>query len=153
MDARKSYDFCVSVCKTNFTDHHTPDTRHDFRDLVLVCKRHDCYCTQKFRAFPFLPIKRCKRLQRYIKSNHFKMPLNVFSTTSTYSNSIVYRLFYCWKITSICSNISKTGINLWVVYTCNIKALESTYERWEKGECTLYRWPKSWEICGCTRPF
>ena len=26
-------------------------------------------------------------------------------------------------------------------------------ERWEEGECTLHRWPKLWEICGCTRPF
>ena len=24
---------------------------------------------------------------------------------------------------------------------------------WEEGECTLHRWPKSWKICGCTRPF
>ena len=38
-------DFCVSVGKTNFTDHHTPDTIKGFKDFVLVCKMHDCYCT------------------------------------------------------------------------------------------------------------
>ena len=38
-------DICVSVGKTNFTDHHTPDTINDFRYSVLVCKMHDYYCT------------------------------------------------------------------------------------------------------------
>ena len=38
-------DFCVSVGKTNFTDHHAPDTINGFKDLILVCKMHDCYCT------------------------------------------------------------------------------------------------------------
>ena len=99
---RKCY-FCVSVCKTNFTDHHTPDTINGFRDSVLVCKMHNCYCAirKNFEHFHFFPsdllIKRCKRLQwlDYMKTNHFKMLLNVFSTTYTYSNCIVYRLFYC----------------------------------------------------------
>ena len=31
-------DFCISVGKTNFTDHHTPDRINDFSDSVLVCK-------------------------------------------------------------------------------------------------------------------
>ena len=37
-----------------------------------------------------------KRLQLlgYMKINHFKMPLNLFSTTFTCSNCTVYRLFY-----------------------------------------------------------
>ena len=53
MDARKKCDFCVSVFKTNFTDHHTPDTIHSFRDSVLVCKMHECYCTicKNFKHF------------------------------------------------------------------------------------------------------
>ena len=38
-------DFCVSVCKANFTDHDTPARRHGLTDSVLVCKMHDCYCT------------------------------------------------------------------------------------------------------------
>ena len=44
-----------------------------------------------------LLIQRCKRLQwlDYMKTNHFKMLLNVLSTTYTYSNCIVYQLFYC----------------------------------------------------------
>ena len=45
-DACKKSDFCVSVCKTNFTDHHIPDTIHGLVDLVLVCKMHECI--QKF---------------------------------------------------------------------------------------------------------
>ena len=52
-------DICVSIGKTNFTDHHTPYTIKGFRDSVLVCKMHDCtvlYDTQKFKAFPFLLI-------------------------------------------------------------------------------------------------
>ena len=28
----------------------------------------------------------------------------------------------------------------------------SKYKRWEEGECAFRCWPKSWEICGCTRP-
>ena len=38
-------DFCVSVVKTNFADHHTPDTINGFRDSFLVCKMHNFYCT------------------------------------------------------------------------------------------------------------
>ena len=41
-------DFCVSVCKTNFTDQHTSDIIHGFRDSVLVGKMPDCYSSQKF---------------------------------------------------------------------------------------------------------
>ena len=41
-----------------------------------------------------------KRLQwlDYMKTNHFKTLLNVFSITYTYSNCLVYRLFYYCKI-------------------------------------------------------
>ena len=38
--------FCVSVCKTNFIDHHTPNTIHGFRGSILVCEMQD---TQKVR--------------------------------------------------------------------------------------------------------
>ena len=38
-------DFCISVGKTNFTDHDTPYTINVFRNSVLFCKMHDCYCT------------------------------------------------------------------------------------------------------------
>ena len=40
----------------------------------------------------------------------------------------------------------------WMVYVCNMKS-SGKYERSEEGECTLHCWPKSWEICGCTRPY
>ena len=43
--------FCVSVGKTSFRDHDTPDTIKGFTDSVLVCKMHDCW--QKIPAFPF----------------------------------------------------------------------------------------------------
>ena len=47
----------VSVCKTNFADHHTPDTIHGYKDSVLICKMHDCSCTirkhfEHFHSFP-----------------------------------------------------------------------------------------------------
>ena len=106
-------DFCISVCKTNFTDHHKPGgclsnnwkhsflpflfassiylayifeasyytlvmsvrkkssadlsefekyvvpncIQYSFRDSVLVCKMHDCYCTicKYFENFLSLP--------------------------------------------------------------------------------------------------
>ena len=31
--------------------------------------------------------------------------------------------------------------------TDNMKS-SGKYEKWEEGECTLHRWPKSWEILG-----
>ena len=42
-------------------------------------------------------------------------------------------------------------MNLRIVYMCNMKSF-GKHERLEEGECTLHRWPKSGEICGCTRP-
>ena len=51
----------------------------------------------------------------YIKTNHFKMLLNVFSTYTylfkLYSISIILLL----KITNICGKKSKIGMNLWMV--------------------------------------
>ena len=35
-------------------------------------------------------------------------------------------------------------MNLWMVYTCNMKS-SGKYKRWGEGECTLHRWPKSWD--------
>ena len=51
-------DFCVSFCKTNFTDHSTPDTIHGFRDSVLVRKVHQGYCAicKNFEHFDSLPL-------------------------------------------------------------------------------------------------
>ena len=117
--------FRVSVCKTNFTDHHTPDTINGYRDSVLVCTMQDRYFTirKNFEHFHSLSSGlRIKRLQRldHMETNHFKMLLNVFSTTHTYSNSKVYRLLlnrYYIKnnLTNICSKISKIGMNFWMV--------------------------------------
>ena len=52
-----------------------------------------------------------------MKTNHFKKFLNVLSLIYTYSNCMVYRLFYFWQISEI-------RVNLWKVYTCNMKGLE-----------------------------
>ena len=47
--------FCVSVRKSNFTDHHTPNTIHSFRYSVLVCKLHDCMMHKNFEHFHSFP--------------------------------------------------------------------------------------------------
>ena len=45
MDAHKSAIFAFNFVKPDhFTDHHIPKTIHGFRDSVLVCKMHGCYC-------------------------------------------------------------------------------------------------------------
>ena len=109
--------FCVSVGKTNFTGYHTPDTINGFRDSILVCKMHDCHCTirknfQHFHSFSsgLLIKQQGKGLQwvGYVKTNHFKMLLNVFNTRYTY-------LLLKNNLTNICSKISKIGMNLWMM--------------------------------------
>ena len=75
--------------KKYFTDHCTPSTINGFRYSVLVW--YDCYC------------KICKNFEQHSipsqvitmdrldkKKKHFKMLLNVLSTTYTYSNCILY---------------------------------------------------------------
>ena len=124
-----------------------------FRVLLLYCIYcQPCYCTirRNFRAFLFLAIKR----------NHLKMFLNVFSSTYTNSNcrvEISIILLLKNNLTNICSKVIYEWFmngfrNLWLVYTCNMKS-SGKYKGWKEGECTLHRWPKSREICGCTRPF
>ena len=92
MEAHKS-----AIFTFQFTDHDTPDTINVFRDSALVCKMHDCYCKRRkklehFQSFLSAARLSDKRLQwlDYMKTNHFKMLLDVFSTTYTYSNCIVY---------------------------------------------------------------
>ena len=99
----QKYDFCVSVCKTNFTDHHIFNTIHCFRDSVLVCKMHDCMIRkmlEHFHSFPSSDASDYKitRLNEKEKKNTSKCFLNVFNITYTYSNCIIYQLFYCWEI-------------------------------------------------------
>ena len=92
----QKYSCCVPIGKTNFTDRDKPNTINGFKDLVLVCKMRDCYCTirKNFEHF-HQAAGDCNEYTSHMKTNHFKMYLNVFSTTHTYSNCIVYRLFYC----------------------------------------------------------
>ena len=111
-------DFCVSVGKTNFIDHHTTDTMNGFRDSVLVCKMHDCYCTIR---------KNFEHFHSYqaLKTNHFKMLLKVFSTTKDVKEwhyiylpklySILIILLLKNNLINICSKIIKIGKNLWMV--------------------------------------
>ena len=48
--------FCVSVRKSNFTNHHAPNnTIHSFRYSVLVCKLHDCMMHKNFEHFHSFP--------------------------------------------------------------------------------------------------
>ena len=80
--------FCVSVCKTNFTDHHLPNTIHCFRDSFPVCKMHRCMTRKNFEHFHSLPSTQAMQAitRGGLGTNHFKMLLNVFSTTYTHSN-------------------------------------------------------------------
>ena len=124
-------DFCVSVDKTNFTDHHTPDTINGFRDSVLFCKMHVCYCTirknfQHFHSFSSgLLIKQCKRQaiaivrlylwkQTISKCFWTYLALHIFIQIVEYIDySIAKKLKNNWS--NICSKMSKAGINLWMV--------------------------------------
>ena len=82
--------------------------------------------------------------------NAFKCIWHYIYLFKLYSTSII--LLPKNNLTNIWSKIGKTGINLWRVYTWNMKS-SGKYERREEGECTLHRWSRSWEICGCTSPF
>ena len=82
---------CVSVGKTNFTDHHTPDTIKGFRGQILVCKIQVCYCTirkifERFHSFSSgLLIKRCKRQAILMVRLYENKPLqNVFECIKHY---------------------------------------------------------------------
>ena len=87
----QKWDFCISVCKTNFTGHHTPNTIDGFGDSVLVCKMHSCMIHKNFELFHSFPSSDASDYNGYnIKRDRFQMLSNVFSTTYTYSNCIVY---------------------------------------------------------------
>ena len=82
------------------------------------------------------------------------MLLKVFSTVFTYSNWTIYYIFEKKNLTSICGKISNIGMNLWIVYICNMKSSgKYNTKRWEEGECTLHCWPWSSEIYDYSRPF
>ena len=55
-------------------------------------------------------------------------------------------------LTSICSEISKVRMILWIVYTCSVKGLDEV-EKLGRNECTLYRWRRSPVMSDCSRPF
>ena len=122
--------------KEYFADHHTSNTIHGFRDTALVCKMHDCYCRIR------------KNFEQHSIPSHWsdaldaKKPLqNVFKR--------IYHYIYLFKLCSISIILLLKNnqhlkrkkwleLNLWMVYTCNMKN-SGKYEtrRWEEGECTL----------------
>ena len=141
--------FGVSVCKTNFTEHHIPNTTHGFRDQVKCT-------TVWYGKISSISIP-SHQAMRAITMSRWKQSYTVWRSACTYSNCIVYRLFYYWKITyltNICSEISKIEMNLWML--CIILAIWRALECKKEGKNTNVLCivpPKSWEICGCTRPF
>ena len=50
-------------------------------------------------SIPFHQVMQAIAMIRVYEKNYFKMLLNVFSITYTYSNRIVNRIFYCLKVT------------------------------------------------------
>ena len=91
--------FCVSVCKTNFTDHHTPDTIHRFRDSVMVCQMHYCYCTISSKYFEhFHPLSSRSWLDR-ISRSRCRMYVILFNGQQKISANIPNRAAYDLKKT------------------------------------------------------
>ena len=126
-------DFCFSASKTNFTDHHIPDTIHGFSivlTMVLEIQFRPVKCTavtvryakiEHFHSFPSSDASDCngrlfgnKPLQ-----NAFKRIQHYIYLCKLYSISIILLLKN--NLTNICSRTSKVGMNFWIVYTCNMK--------------------------------
>ena len=114
--------FCVSVDKTNFTDHQKPDKINGFKDSVLVCKMHDCYCTirkhfEHFHSFSSGPHHQAMQSIAMVRLYENKPLQNTFKCIQHY----IY-LFKLHRISiivllknnlpNICSKISKIGMNL-----------------------------------------
>ena len=61
-------DFCVSIGKTNFKDHHTPYTIESFKDSVLVCKMLDSYSTVPYAKILkiFIPFHQSSQVMQAI---------------------------------------------------------------------------------------
>ena len=116
--------FCVSFFKTDFTDHHTPDTINGCWDSVLVCKILDGYCTiRKNFEHPSIPCHHAIYGNKPLQ-NPFKLIKHYIYLFKLYSISIILRLKN--NLVNICSKISNTEMNLWMVYIAIWKALEST---------------------------
>ena len=119
-DIRKSAIFAFQLTKLILQTNRTSDIISDFRDVVLVCKMHDCYCTirkyfEHFHSFSsgFL-IQRCKRLRWLTRLYENKSLQNVFKRIQDYIYlfklySIRIILLLKNNLTNICSKISKIG--------------------------------------------
>ena len=99
MDARKSAIFAFQFVKPILQT-----ITHLLEDTVLQIQFWSVKCTIVIVPYAIIssasipcyqPMQAIViiRLAIYMKANHFKMPLKVLSTTYTYSNCIVYRLF------------------------------------------------------------
>ena len=147
-----------------FTDHCTPNSKHGFGDSVLVCKILDCYCRirKKFAPCHSLHSNDANDYNGIVwkwnlhenkpLQNSFKRIQHCIQLFKLYSISII--LFLKNNLTNICCKISKIGMNIWMVYICNMNnSGKYSTKGWEEGECTLQCWSKSSEICDCSRPF
>ena len=41
-------DFCASIDKSNFADHHTTYKINSFMDSSLICRLYNCYCAAPY---------------------------------------------------------------------------------------------------------
>ena len=83
-------------------------------------------------------------------SNSFQ----TLQTVYTCSNCMINQLFILLAnvLASICSEISKIRLILWMVCTCNVKGLQEV-EKLNRNECTLHRWPRPPVMSDCSRPY
>ena len=120
MHARKSANFCVSVCKTNFTDHPTPNTIHGFRDSPLICKMlfDDCYCRIR-KNFEHFHSFLSSSASDYNGWTRWKETTSKYFETYLALHILIQTVLLLKNnLTNVCSEISKIGMNLWMVYTC-----------------------------------
>ena len=103
-------DFCISVCKINFTDHHKL-----LQYTILEIRFWSLKCTtvtvrrklEHFFSFP----SGMQAIAMVYEIKALQNALNLFSTTYIYSNCISIILLLKNNFTNICSKKSKTEIN------------------------------------------
>ena len=84
--------------KKYFTNNHTRNCNTRFLEIQfrsVKCTTVTVGYAKISSNIPFLHIQAMQAIRIVIKINYFKKLLNIFGTTYTYSNCIVYRLFYC----------------------------------------------------------
>ena len=146
--------FCVSVCKTNFTDYPTPNTIYTVLEMKICSVKCTTVWYAKISSIS-IPSHQAMKAITMSRLDEKKPHENAFKRIKHY----IY-LFKSYKISIILllKNDFRSEISKWnefindSYYTCDKKS-SGKYKRRKKGVCNLHRCPKSWEICGCTRPF